>query len=255
MVHYIKEDDVKKYIISDNDGFGALLENTKMPLRTKRISNSVAYHSVDVHRLMMKQIVDITGQTPHFNQWIEWGHFYDKVSRLKDYERSEHIKDVLDKMTFLVDMIYGTYHISLDYMQVLIKWYLKQISKICDDYEINVKKLKMTSNETFSLPHSSIILDNDISTLLIQALNQFDFYRALGFIKMHPLHHVYQVSRFANQFVVGVLYFLYTVLNTCLMVAKSKSPVPVMIDMTDIKIWSHEMIQILFNVTEEGGVM
>lgn len=255
MAHYIKEDDIKKYIMSDNDGFETLLENTKIALRTKRISNSDAYHSVDVHRLMMKQTVDITGQIPHFNQWVAWSHFYDKVCQLKDYERSEHIKDVLDKMTFLVDMTYGAYHISIDYMQVLIKWYLKQISKVCDDYEINVKKLKMTSNETFSLPHSSIILDDKVSISLIQALNRFDFYRALGLIKMHSLYRVYQVGNSANQFIVGVLYFLYTVLNTCLTVAKSKSPVPVMIDITDIKIWSHEIIQILFNVTEEGGVM
>ncbi len=156
-------------------------------------------------------------------------------------------------MTHLVDMIYGGYHISIDYIQVLIKWYLESISRLIDDYDIKDNELKMTPDETICLPHSSVILNQTVSNNFIYALNKFDFYRALGVVKTYPLYHIYDIKYLSYKLAVDILYYLYTVFNECITIGKSKSPVPIMINITDIKEWSDEMIQILFNVKERVG--
>lgn len=252
MVHYIQKETVKKWLKCDDEGFDKIISETRTLLRTAKNRSRHYYHSVDVHRLIMKQKVYRWGFMLDLNQLTSWSKFHEKVHQLDDYERSENLKDVLDDMTHLVDMTYGGYHISIDYIQVLIRWYLESISRLIDDYDIEINELKMAPNETICLPHLSVTLNQKISDKFIQALNEFDFYRALGVVKAYPLYHVYDMKYPSYKLAVDMLYYLYTVFNECVMIGRSKSPVPIMIHTTDIKEWSDEMIQILFNVKESG---
>lgn len=253
MAHYIQREDVKKWLKCDDSKLDEILIDVRTSSRKDESVGNQCYHSVDVHRLIMKQKVYQLGTMIELNQLLSWAKFYENIHKFNDYERSENLSSLFDDMTHLVDMTYGGYHISIDYIQVLIKWYLESISRLIDDYDIKDDELKMTPDETIRLPHSSVILNQTVSDKFIQALNEFDFYRALGVVKTYPLYHVYDIKYPSYKLAVDILYYLYTVFNECIAIGKSKSPVPIMINIADIKDWSAEMMQILFNVTERVG--
>lgn len=253
MAHYIQRKDIKKWIKCDDNELDDILSNVRTLSREDESVENHLYHSVDVHRLIMKQKVYQLGTTIELNQLLSWAKFRENIHQINDYERSENLSNLFDDMTHLVDMTYGGYHISIDYIQVLIKWYLESISRLVDDYDIKDDELKMTPDETICLPHSSVILNQTVSDNFIYALNKFDFYRALGVVKTYPLYHIYDIKYLSYKLAVDILYYLYTVFNECITIGKSKSPVPIMINITDIKEWSDEMIQILFNVKERVG--
>lgn len=252
MAHYIQREDVKKWLKCDDDELDGILSDVRTLSREDKSVGNCRYYSVDVHRLIMKQKVYQLGITIELNQLLSWAKFHENVHQFNDYERSENLSSLFDDMTHLVDMTYGGYHISIDYIQVLIKWYLESISHLIDNYEIKDDELKMTPDETIRLPHSSVILNQTVSDKFIQALNEFDFYRALGVVKTYPLYRVYDIKYPSYKLAVDILYYLYTVFNECIAIGKSKSPVPIMINIANIKEWSDEMIQILFNVKERG---
>lgn len=253
MAHYIQREDVKKWLKYDDDELDEILSDVRTLSREDESVRNCRYHSVDIHRLIMKQKVYQLGTTIELNQLLSWAKFHENVHQFSDYERSENLSSLFDDMTHLVDITYGGYHISIDYIQVLIKWYLESISRLIDGYDIKDNELKITPDETIRLPHSSVILNQTVSDKFIQALNEFDFYRALGVVKTYPLYLVYDMKYPSYKLAIDILYYLYTVFNECIVIGKSKSPVPIMINITDIKEWSDEMIQILFNVKERVG--
>ena len=61
------------------------------------------YHSVDVHRLIMKQKVYQLGTMIELNQLLSWAKFYEKIHKFNDYERSENLSSLFDDMTDLVE--------------------------------------------------------------------------------------------------------------------------------------------------------
>ena len=57
MVHYIQKETVKKWLKCDDKGFDKIISETRTLLRTAENMSRHYYHSVDVHRLIMKQKV------------------------------------------------------------------------------------------------------------------------------------------------------------------------------------------------------
>lgn len=255
MVHYIEKETVKDWLHCDDDAFNRILSDENMVLRTSSSEPYNGYHSVDVHRMIMKQNVDNKGHVMSLKQLLLWSRFYDKLHGINHFERSENVKPIFNDMIRLVDMTDMGCDISIDYMQVLIKWYLETISRLFDDYDIQNSEINLSHNETICLPDLSIINHKEVLESFVQSLKDFNFYRALGVVKMYQFHHICRDEPLVHAFLKDVTRYLNAVTNICITIGRYKSSAPIMIHIEPIQQWAKEMIQILFNVTERGEVM
>lgn len=251
MAHYIKDSIVYEWLKTDVHQFMTKVDDEGLYVRMYDDEGVTYYHSVDIHRLLMKHLVDLTSYLPTLEQLNDWSNLNQKLHEYDVSEKSDDVIDSLDEMIRLVDMNYGAYYIMSDYIQPVMIGYISNIARLCDDYQIDIHSIQLTQFETIDLPKTLHIKDELMSDELIHHLQHFDGYRLLGLLKSVSLEDIYYSLGYDTwSFVRDILYYLHLLLKECIKEAKALSPLPIMIHIDDLAQWSDEMIAILFNVSE-----